>query len=138
MKVRESEMNNLGYIKIPFVKYGLNSEELDLYRDRYIRKDKEKEIKYDLDKIKIFTDKEELFNYKGNKIKCFKGNLNCSNNQLTSLPDNLHVEGSLYCSNNQLTSLPKNLHVEGSLDCYNNKLTSLSDNLRIINEYRNK
>ena len=51
-----------------------------------------------------------------------EGNLNCSNNQLTSLPDNLIVCGDLYCNNNQLTELPDNLNVKGSLYCINNQL----------------
>lgn len=72
----------------------------------------------------------------GGKIKngwlVFIGDLWCSNNQLTSLPDNLKVRGNLYCYNNQLTSLPDNLNVSGSLDCsYNNQLTSLPENLTV-------
>jgi hypothetical protein len=121
IKVRDSEMKNLGYTKISFKEHVLNIEELDLYRDKYIRKTKEEIIKYDLDKIKIFTDKKELFNYKGNKIKCFKGDLDCSHNELTSLPDNLHVERDLDCSHNKLTSLPDNLHVERDLYCSHNE-----------------
>ena len=49
--------------------------------------------------------------------------LNCSNNQLTSLPDNLVVNGNLICYYNLLTSLPENLIVKGDLYCgYNNQL----------------
>ena len=55
--------------------------------------------------------------------------LNCSNNQLTSLPDNLTVEGYLYCYDNKLTNLPENLVVEGDLNCSFNRLKSLPDNL---------
>jgi len=87
----------------------------------------------------------------------FKGDLDCSYNQLTSLPDNLKVGGHLDCHNNQLTSLPDNLkvvrylrylncshnkltslpdnlRVEGYLDCSNNRLTSLPDNLKVGGE----
>ena len=70
----------------------------------------------------------------------FSGDLNCSNNQLTSLPEKLKVGGSLYCYNNQLTSLPEKLNV-GSLYCYNNKLTSLPEKLKVgsyLNCYNNK
>ena len=62
----------------------------------------------------------------------FKGDLYCSSNQLTSLPDNLTINGYLDCEDNQLTSLPNNLTVNGSLFCNHNKLTSLPDNL-IVN-----
>ena len=80
----------------------------------------------------------------GKVLKCYRGdelfqehsfekisNLDCSYNQLTSLPDTL-PEGlkELYCSRNQLTSLPDALP-EGlkTLHCYCNRLTSLPDNL---------
>ena len=52
----------------------------------------------------------------------FKGDLDCSNDQLTSLPDNLKVKGDLHCLHNQLTSLPDNLKVKGNLYCYYNQL----------------
>jgi len=58
--------------------------------------------------------------------------LYCSDNLLTSLPDNLPQSLEiLYCSNNQLTSLPdltrfKNIK---ELYCYNNQLTSLPTTL---------
>ncbi|MDE2015897.1 MAG: hypothetical protein KGI72_05240 [Patescibacteria group bacterium] len=61
----------------------------------------------------------------------FRENLNCSNNRLTSLPENLKVGGNLYCYNNRLTSLPENLKVGGNLDCSNNQLTSLPENLKV-------
>jgi len=49
--------------------------------------------------------------------------LNCSYNQLTSLPD-LPSLKELYCSNNQLTSLP-DLPALEILYCWNNQLSSL-------------
>ena len=51
--------------------------------------------------------------------------LNCSYNQLTSLPDLNENSQYLNCHHNKLTSLPdlnKNLKI---LYCYNNQLTSL-------------
>lgn len=59
----------------------------------------------------------------GNSLKCYRGGelfqihslenittLNCSRNQLTSIPDTLPgVLTSLYCSRNQLISLPDTL-----------------------------
>ena len=59
--------------------------------------------------------------------------LNCSCNQLTSLPTELpHSLQSLDCSNNQLTSLPAELpHSLQELHCDGNKLTSLP--ISIIN-----
>ena len=71
----------------------------------------------------------------GGKIKgkwlVFGGYLDCDNNQLKSLPDNLKVGGSLYCSYNQLKSLPDNLKVGGNLSCHNNQLKALPDNLKV-------
>ncbi len=68
--------------------------------------------------MKNITQKEfqEIF---GGEIKgdwlVFEGSLNCYNNNLTSLPENLEVEGDLDCSLNKLTSLPDNLKVGGNL-----------------------
>jgi len=62
-------------------------------------------------------------------ICTFYGHLDCEQNQLTSLPDNLVVNGDLYCYHNQLTSLPENLVVKGNLDCSYNELKSLPENL---------
>ena len=60
-----------------------------------------------------------------------EGWLDLSNTQITSLPDNLTVGGSLYSSNTQITSLPDNLTVEGWLDLNNTPITSLPDNLSV-------
>ncbi len=46
----------------------------------------------------------------------FGGGLNCSGNQLTSLPDNLKVGGNLNCSGNQLKFVPK--IIERIKNCY--------------------
>ena len=68
---------------------------------------------------------EEYENYK-NII-----HLNCYNNKLTSLPENIGILVNLHtldCKNNELTTLPEsignlvNLH---TLDCYNNNLMYL-------------
>ena len=66
--------------------------------------------------------------------------LNCSNNQLTSLPTEIGMLPNLkylYCNNNQLTSLPteigmlSNLH---DLYCYNNQLTSLPTEIGMLSK----
>jgi Leucine-rich repeat (LRR) protein len=63
--------------------------------------------------------------------------INCSNNQLTSLPDNMNFPNlqHLYCHNNQLTSLPDNMNFPNLqfLYCYYNQLTSLPDNMNFPN-----
>jgi Leucine-rich repeat (LRR) protein len=62
--------------------------------------------------------------------------LYCDNNNLISLPSTLGSLNSLkylYCGNNKLTSLPNNLpHSLRYLFCENNELTSLPDNLPIL------
>ena len=89
-------------------------------------KDKIRHIKLYRDQIKFIRE----INFKGNYY--FKSGyliiehiLNCHNNQLTELPDNLVIKGYLYCNNNQLTRLPDNLVVKGDLGCRNNQLTRL-------------
>jgi len=56
------------------------------------------------------------------KIEC----LDCSFNQLTSLPDSLENCERLWCSNNKLTSLPASLPECRILWCIHNNLTSIS------------
>jgi len=53
--------------------------------------------------------------------------LDCSGNELTSLPDYLGKCKNLICYDNQLTSLPDCLGNCEELDCSFNKLTSLPD-----------
>ena len=59
--------------------------------------------------------------------------LNCYNNQLTLLPDNMNFPNlqKFICSANQLTSLPNNMNLPNLTKfwCNNNKLTSLPDNM---------
>ena len=59
------------------------------------------------------------------------GDLNLSNAPITSLPDNLEVGGGLYLHNTQITSLPDNLEVGGDLYLSDSKITSLPDNLEV-------
>jgi hypothetical protein len=56
------------------------------------------------------------------------GNLNCNNNELTSLNINNPIGGNLYCSYNNLTSLIINHPIGGDLYCRYNNLTSLTIN----------
>ena len=69
------------------------------------------EIKTKIRNIKLYRDQIKFIkfikkiNFKGEhhfESGCLvvKGDLDCSNNNLTSLPDNLVVEGNLDCSNN--------------------------------------
>jgi Leucine-rich repeat (LRR) protein len=63
--------------------------------------------------------------------------INCSNNQLTSLPDNMNFPNlkEFNCSYNQLTSLPDNMNFPNlqTFDCNNNELTSIPDNMNFPN-----
>jgi hypothetical protein len=106
----------------------------------------EKIIRYQLDYNLLLRNEEGICIYNGdlyfsnNQLTSLpdnlvvKGHLDCSFNKLTSLPDNLVVKGNLDCSFNNLTSLPDNLVVKGNLECSFNKLISLPDNL-VVNGY---
>lgn len=52
----------------------------------------------------------------------FDGDLDCSSNKISKLPNNLTIYGDLICNNNDITELPINLHVTGDLMCSYNKL----------------
>ena len=61
MKVRDSEMQNLGYIVPKFYRYVENK----LYKNKYLRKTEAVVYK---DNVKIFTSLDELIKYSGKKI----------------------------------------------------------------------
>ncbi len=68
--------------------------------------------------------------------------IDCNNNNLTSLPDNMMFPNLtyFYCSYNNLTSLPQNMMFPNLTHfyCYYNNLTSLPDNMMFPNlEYFN-
>ena len=63
--------------------------------------------------------------------------IDCSNNQLTSLPDNMNFPNLLEfdCNNNKLTALPNNMNFPNlqHFNCTFNELTSLPDNMNFPN-----
>jgi Leucine-rich repeat (LRR) protein len=63
--------------------------------------------------------------------------IDCSNNRLTSLPDNMNFPNlhTFICSNNQLSSLPNNMNLPNLewFSCANNRLTILPDNMNFPN-----
>ena len=63
--------------------------------------------------------------------------INCSNNKLTSLPDNMNFPNlqEFYCNTNQLTALPNNINFLNlqKFSCSANQLTALPDNMNFPN-----
>ena len=63
--------------------------------------------------------------------------IDCRNNNLTSLPDNMMFPNleKFYCNNNNLTSLPPNMMFPNliHLYCRHNNLTSLPPNMKFPN-----
>ena len=63
--------------------------------------------------------------------------INCSNNQLTALPENMNFPNlqEFYCYKNQLTALPENMNFPNLqlFNCCNNNLTALPDNMNFPN-----
>jgi hypothetical protein len=91
----------------------------------------EKEFKYRL--FRLLNGNSEKFakylNMRYDKI-VINGSLDFYN-QITSLPDNLHVRGNLDLRGTPITSLPNNLHVGGYLNLRETPITSLPDNLHV-------
>ena len=91
------------------------------------------EYKYDeLDLSRLKCQKIYYTNQEGDSIKNYilpnsLLKLNCSYNQLTSLPNLPNSLEILCCSANQLTSLPNLPNSLKKLHCYGNQLTSLPD-----------
>ena len=63
--------------------------------------------------------------------------INCSSNQLTSLPNNMNFPNlqTFYCYYTQLTSLPNNMNFPNlqTFNCSSNQLTSLPSNMNFPN-----
>ena len=101
-------------------------------------------IRYNYDKLNLFNVNCTNICYSNQKGDSIKNHilpnsllkLNCSYNQLTSLPDLPNSLLELYCANNRLTSLPNLPNSLETLDCPNNELTSLPD-LSDLLEYLN-
>ena len=96
MKVRDSEMNNLGYIVPKFRKYIKNN----LYRNRYIRKNEDIEYKND---VIIFLSLNEAIKYKGNKICLYSGNADFNDSQITDLGQLQSIGGYADFNDSQIT-----------------------------------
>ena len=77
----------------------------------------------DIDEYDLFEEITQIFNYN------LVSKINCSGNNLTSLPDNMNFSNLQYfdCHNNKLTSLPDNMNfpVLQIFNCSYNNLTSL-------------
>ena len=113
--------------------------------------DDEKEYEFDL--IKSITNNENIIyiNCSDNQLTLLPDNMNFplirefdfSNNQITSLPDNLSMIFpnllKFYCCYNRLTSLPENMSFPNLqvFNCSNNQLTLLPDNMNfpLIREF---
>ena len=97
-------------------------ESIDLtnHKPKYSREDRQaKLLKLAYKKIQDYIDNGS------------RGDLDLSNTQITSLPDNLEVGGHLYLYKTPITSLPDNLNVGGGLNIRNTPITSLPDNLKV-------
>ena len=75
---------------------------------------------------KSFKSLPDLTRYKNLEV------LNCSNNQLTSLPTLPQSLEVLQCSNNQLTSLPTLPQTLKELDCDDNPISEIVNNDSLI------
>ena len=76
----------------------------------------------DIDEYDLFEEITQIFNYN------LVSKINCSGNNLTSLPDNMNFSNLQYfdCHNNKLTSFVGSpSHVGGDFKCNDNNLTSL-------------
>jgi hypothetical protein len=107
MKVRDSEMEHLGYIVPNFLQYVQN----DLYRNRYVRNNEQ--IVYS-DEIVIFDNLEEAVNYQGNKISCLKCNADFERSKIKNLGSLKIISGYAYFGNSNIEDLGKLENIGGS------------------------
>ncbi|MDC7221564.1 MAG: PcfJ domain-containing protein [Spirochaetales bacterium] len=99
MKVRDSEMKNLGYEVVSFAEYIIGG---NLYRERYIRK--EEEVTYNEDVV-IFDDLLEAIAYRGDKICLFKGYAYFEGSSITDLGQLASIGGYADFRNSSITDL---------------------------------
>ena len=96
IKIRDSEMENLGYKNMLWAKKGIKNK---LYKSKYLYK-QEKLI---LKKGYIYFNQGEYdVNKTYNKKILYNGSLNLRNTKIKSLPDNLFVGGSLDLENTKI------------------------------------
>ena len=98
MEVRDSEMENLGYVVATFPEYIQNK----LYKNKYISKD---ETPLYSDKVIIFTDLEEAVEYQGDKICLFDGNAHFKNYKIRNLGKIKGISGDAYFTNSEIANL---------------------------------
>ncbi len=118
MTVRDSEMENLGYVVPEFPDYVQNK----LYKDKYIRKTET--VKYS-DNVKIFTDINEAVEYKGEKVCLFSGDADFECSKITDLGKLTSIGGGADFECSKITDLGKLTSIGGSADFGGSKITDL-------------
>lgn len=96
MKVRDSEMRNLGYLVEPFPQYARHN----LYKNKYYYTHTERNYP---DTVIIFTDIEEAVKYKGDKICLFEGNANFRYSHIKNLGNLQSIGGSVDFRDSKIT-----------------------------------
>jgi hypothetical protein len=119
MKVRDSEMSNLGYIVPMFPEYIVNQK---LYKNKYVRKNVD--IKY-CENVIVFEDLQEAVNYKGNKICLFKDDANFEGSQITDLGQLTSIGGYANFEGSQITDLGQLTSIGGSAYFRGSQITDL-------------
>jgi uncharacterized SAM-binding protein YcdF (DUF218 family) len=113
MNVRDSEMQNLGYIVPKFCKYIKNT----LYRKKYIRKNET--VKYKSN-IVVLTTINDVIAFHGKKKLLFDGSIDVRENAEFSAPLLSEVSGSICVRENAKFSAPLLSEVSGSIDVREN------------------
>jgi hypothetical protein len=129
MKVRDSEMEHLGYIVPNFLQYVQN----DLYRNRYVRNNEQ--IVYS-DEIVIFDNLEEAVNYQGNKISCLKCNADFRYSNIEDLGKLENIGGYADFRYSRVESLRSLKEIGGNVYFRDSKIENLGS-LKTIGGYAN-
>ena len=128
MKVRNSEMKNLGYKNFGWLKNKLKNK---LFRGKYLYKNEKL-----IFKNKKYRYIEAIYNYNEYK-KCNKytviGTLDLRSNKLTEFTQTAEI-GTLYLDDNQLTTFTQTAEI-GTLDLDNNQLTEFTQTAEIGSLY---
>ena len=104
MKVRDSEMEHLGYIVPMFMEHLSPACKRKLYRERYLYETIKPEY---VPEVMVFTDLEKAVSYRGKKIALFAGDAYFRDSKITSLGELTSIGGDVYRNNIGISHLLK-------------------------------
>ena len=123
IKVRDVEMEHLGYRVAPFVEY--IKDKTKLFRDRYVKSGEKLEY---IDSVIVFNDLLEAVTYSGHKYCLFDGSIRRGTySKVASLGNLRQISGTAYFRNTKVTNLGKLERICGYANFSDSNVTNLGN-----------